>query len=255
MKIEIDGSDQKVTNVLKGTFFTLGLMIVMVSYTLIWAFLFLVYLGFNDIDRVVCKGLIDWNTSLYILYFISSGFNVVSSIIQIIMNSKNLESNIPNYIAGFRSCILFICGLVILIGISYQYVNIKDLAVNKCDGLLSLNLSFIITEWIILVIFLLFVSLFCIIHFVIKKKRGRDKEIQKIEDIADLSNDGYDEIETQPTKEDTKDTNTKEDKKVGSKTNIDNNISNNIKVESNANNVNNANNDNVNNNIKVENKV
>ena len=185
---------EKISAVLKGTFFTLGLMTVMVGYTLVWAFLFYFTIADVSTDLIACKKIIQWNKSLYILYFISSVVNTISSFIQIILNSLNLESNIPNYISGFRSCSVFICGITILCGITDSYISSKNI-LGKCDRLLGLNLSYIVTEWVIIGIFVIFVTLFCFIHFVIRKTRGRDKEVKKNTDISNFEDDGYVEVE------------------------------------------------------------
>lgn len=174
-KIEmIESSDQKFRSIFMGTVFTIILLIISLSYGLTWAILFLIYTESSkreDYDEA-CEVLISWDKALYIVNFISSFLHIVSSIIQLVASSHDKESNIAKYITSCRSCLNYMVGFVILIGINVSYFKINH-GEGKCGDLAKLNLAFIIVEWTLLGSCVCFVYVICIVSLSIKKKNNR----------------------------------------------------------------------------------
>ncbi len=155
-----------------GTCFLILLLLLNMSYGMVWGVLFLVYSG-REIKSATysstCDTIISWNRGLYILQFISSGLNLISTIFQLISAGCKIESNIPKYIMGCRSCVSYIAGLVILIGINTTYFNHPDMAV--CGDLKGLNLAYIISEWTIMGSCCLLVCVVCIFTIILKRRK------------------------------------------------------------------------------------
>ena len=70
---------------------------------------------------------------------------------------------------GCRSCLVFIAGMTILIGITSSYFSNDD--ITRCGSLANLNLAYIVTEWTLLASCIFFVCLLCSISIILKKKK------------------------------------------------------------------------------------
>ena len=166
----VEMSDQTNKPIFMGTVFTLILLLISLSYGLAWAILFLVYTSQYEYDPS-CSTLISWDRALYITQFISSGLHIISSVIQLISSSYDIESSIPKYITGCRSCIVYVAGITNLVGINVTYF--KHGTIEICADLQKLNLAYIITEWTIMGSFICFVCSICIISLALKKIKAR----------------------------------------------------------------------------------
>ena len=166
-----DTSENKVRTIFMGTFFTILVLLLSLSYGMTWGILFLYYISKYDYDES-CQNLVNWDKALYIVQFMSAGLHLVSSVFQLIATSYDRESSIPKYIMGFRSCLVYIAGLTILIGINVSYFSHKD--IDKCNALKGLNLAYIITEWTILGSCICLVYVVCIISIIFKKRKRYD---------------------------------------------------------------------------------
>ena len=162
-----DTSENKVRTIFMGTFFTILVLLLSLSYGMIWGILFLIYTS-QDYDPS-CENLVSWNKALYIVQFISAGLHLISSIFQLITTSYDRESSIPKYIMGCRSCLVYIAGLTILLGINVSYFSHPDISL--CGSLKELNLAYIITEWTILGSCICLVCVVCIFSIIFKKRR------------------------------------------------------------------------------------
>lgn len=166
---KVQSTEDKFKAIFMGTLFTIILLIISLSYGITWAVLFVIYTN-NEEYSSVCQSLRKWDKSLYIVLFICAFLNLVSSIIQLISSAADKESNIAQYITFCRSCINYLAGIVILIGINVEYFNLEN--PSDCGNLAKLNLAFIITEWSILGFFICFILSVCILSLIIKKKKN-----------------------------------------------------------------------------------
>jgi hypothetical protein len=164
----VETSERKVRSVFMGTFFTLLVLLISVSYGMTWGVLFVVYIGQNDYHPV-CDIIKAWDRALYVVFFISSGLHLISTIFQLIATSYDKDSNIPKYIMGCRSCFSFIAGLTILIGINISYFSNEDISL--CADLQTLNLAYIITEWTLMGFCFCCVCVVCSLSICLKKKK------------------------------------------------------------------------------------
>ena len=167
-----ENSENRVRSIFMGTFFTLLLLLLNMSYGLMWGILYLVYIDkeinsptYND----SCDQIVSWGKALYIIQFLSTGLHLVSSIFQLIATSYDQDSNIPKYIMGLRSCLVYIAGMTILLGINVAYFNHANM--NLCGSLKNLNLTYIITEWTILGLFICLVCVVCIFTIIFKRRK------------------------------------------------------------------------------------
>jgi hypothetical protein len=167
IKIE-ETTENKVKSVFMGTFFTIIVLLISVSYGMTWGVLFLVWISHTDYHPI-CETIISWDKALYISQFILAGLHLISSVIQLISSGYDQDSNIPKYIMGCRSCFLFIAGFTILIGINISYFSNEDIAL--CGDLQKLNLAFIITEWTIISFCFLCVCVVCSLSICLKKRK------------------------------------------------------------------------------------
>jgi hypothetical protein len=167
-----DTSENKVRSIFMGTFFTILVLLISLSYGMIWGILFIIFTKRDDNFDSNCDTLISWDKALYIVQFISAGLHLISSIFQLIATSYDRESSIPKYIMGFRSCLVYISGMTILLGISVSYGNLPSNT--KCGDLLKLNLAYIITEWTILFSCIFLVCIVCIISIIFKKRKRNE---------------------------------------------------------------------------------
>lgn len=165
---EISDDEDKFKSIFMSTFFTILLLIVSISYSITWAVIFNVYSLKQYPDE--CFKLKQWDKTLFIILYITSLLHLVSSIIQIFTYAYNKESNIPQYITFCRSCINYLAGIVILIGINVEYFNIEDPSV--CGVLSKINLAYIITEWSIIGLFICLILIVCGISLMLKKRKG-----------------------------------------------------------------------------------
>lgn len=168
-------SENKVRTIFMGTFFTILVLLLSLSYGMIWGILFLIYTSKGNFDES-CDNLVSWNKALYIVQFISAGLHLISSVFQLVTTSYDRESSIPKYIMGCRSCLVYIAGLTILLGINISYFSHPDISL--CGELKALNLAYIITEWTILGSCICLVYVVCTVTIIFKKRR-RD-EINRI---------------------------------------------------------------------------
>jgi hypothetical protein len=170
-----ESSENKVRTIFMGTFFTILVLLLSMSYGLIWGILFLVYSG-NEMAKpdydISCDSIISWDKALYITQFISAGLHLISSVFQLITTSYDQDSSIPKYIMGFRSCLVYIAGLSILIGINVAYFGHPNM--NVCGDLKGLNLAYIICEWTILGSCICLVYVVCIFSIIFKKKKKNE---------------------------------------------------------------------------------
>jgi hypothetical protein len=164
----IETAERKVRSIFLGTFFTLLLLLLSVSYGVTWGVLFVVYIN-KTIYHPACSNIISWDTAIYIVQFISAGLHLISTILQLVSTSHDKESNIPKYIAGARSCFLFITGLSILVGINISYFSNEN--IELCGELQTLNLAYIITEWILISFCCLCVCIVCGVTICHRKKK------------------------------------------------------------------------------------
>jgi hypothetical protein len=164
----VETTERKVRSVFMGTFFTLIVLLISVSYGMTWGVLFVVWIDRTDYHPT-CETIISWDRALYVVQFISAGLHLISTIIQLVSTSYDKDSNIPKYIMGCRSCFLFIAGLTILIGINISYFSNEDIAL--CGDLQALNLAYIITEWTIISFCFLCVCVVCSVSICLKKRK------------------------------------------------------------------------------------
>lgn len=166
-----DTPENKVGTIFRGTFFTILVLLLSLSYGMTWGILFVVYTSNKKYDPA-CNNLISWDRALYIVQFISAGLHLISSIFQLIATSYDRDSSIPKYIMGCRSCLVYIAGLTILLGINVSYFSQPNIKV--CGDLMTLNLAYIITEWTILGSCICLVYVVCIVSIIFKKRRRYD---------------------------------------------------------------------------------
>ncbi len=142
-----DTEDTKLRKKLNSTSCTLIMFLFIVGYEIAIAILFLFFS--YDVIQPQCQTLVAWNKALYILYFLSALLNIIATLIQIITNLKDSENYLPKCIIGIRSAIHYVAGIVMLIGINVNYVNIEN--IEECGKRFKiLNLVFIIFEWILI---------------------------------------------------------------------------------------------------------
>lgn len=164
-------SENKVRTIFMGTFFTILVLLLSLSYGMTWGVLFLVYTSEYDYNPS-CDNLIKWNKALYIVQFISAGLHLISSVIQLIATSRDRESGIPKYIMGCRSCLVYLAGLTILLGINISFFSHPN--IDECGDLKILNLAYIIAEWTILGSCICLVYVVCIFSIIFKKRRRNE---------------------------------------------------------------------------------
>jgi hypothetical protein len=164
----VETTERKVRSVFMGTFFTIIVLLISVSYGMTWGVLFVVWIGRADYHPV-CDTIKSWDRALYVVQFIAAGLHLISTIIQLIATGYDKDSNIPKYIMGCRSCFSFVAGLTILIGINISYFTNADISL--CGELQALNLAFIITEWTLISFCLCCVCIVCSLSICLKKKK------------------------------------------------------------------------------------
>jgi hypothetical protein len=164
----IETNEKKSRSLFMNSFLTILVLILSVSYGVMWGTLFLVYTHEINFDAQ-CLNLVQWDYALTIVQYISAGLHLISTIFQFIASSRNRESNVPKYIMGVRSCLVYVAGLVILIGISVAYSQVKD--INLCGNITNLNLAYIIVEWSLFGFCFLFVCVICVASILLKKRR------------------------------------------------------------------------------------
>jgi hypothetical protein len=151
-----------------GTIWSIMALLLSVSYGVIWGSFFLVYSS-RDVYPKTCQTLIKWDQAIYILYFISVSLHLVSTLIQFIVNTRDRESPIPKFITAFRSCLSYLAGMAILIGLTLEYASLEE--PEKCGDLAKINMIYIILEWTILLTCVLFVYVVCIVSIFMKKRK------------------------------------------------------------------------------------
>ncbi len=167
-----ENSENRVKKIFMGTFFTILLLLLNLSYGLVWGILFSVYTEkeINDPNYdITCNNIVSWDKALYIVQFISTGLHLISSIFQLIATNYDQDSNIPKYLMGIRSCIVYIAGMTILLGINVAYFNHEN--IDACGSLKSLNLAFIITEWTIYGFCCCLVCVVCVFTIIFKRRK------------------------------------------------------------------------------------
>ena len=169
--------ENKAKTVVTGTLFTILLLLLSVSYGMTWGILFIIYTSKASYDES-CNNLMSWDKALYILQFISAGLHIVSSVIQLVMISYDKESTIPNYIMGCRSCLVYVAGLSILLGINISYFSHPNIDI--CKELKTINFAYIITEWVILGSCIGLVCVVCIISIIFKRRKKRGHKYKTI---------------------------------------------------------------------------
>ena len=84
--------------ILVSTISTLVITLLEIAYSLTWGILFVYYIEKKSYSSIFCHDLIIWGRWLYFLLILASALHLISSLIKIIANIMNEESNIPNYI-------------------------------------------------------------------------------------------------------------------------------------------------------------
>lgn len=168
-EIKILSNEEKFKSIFMGTLCTIILLLISLSYGITWGVLFLIYTKKDEFSNEECQELKRWDRALYIVHFICAFLHLISSVIQLLASAYDKDSNIAQYITFFRSCINYIAGIVILIGINVAYVRLEDTSI--CGSLSKLNLAYIICEWAIIGFFICFVFVVCIVSLTLKKRK------------------------------------------------------------------------------------
>lgn len=165
--------DSKTKTLFMGSMFSLIVLLLSVSYTVTWTILFIIFL--KDEYTSECDSIKKWNKALVVISIISITLHIISYTLQFIVTTKGEESSksmtIVKYINTFRSCINYITGIVLLIGINVEYANLETSS--TCGRLSVLNMIYIITEWTLIGFFICFVVLLCIFAIISKKMKDQ----------------------------------------------------------------------------------
>ena len=144
-----------------------------IVYNLVWAIIFASVLSKYS-NNETCDTIRRWDTALFIFYFVLVAINLIFLLLNMFItdNAKLAKVTAANNI---RACFTGIGSFVILIGISASY---GDLSMPSfCgDGLATLNLLYIIIEWII-VGFVLAILLCMVFNGVVLAKYRKDGKI------------------------------------------------------------------------------
>lgn len=166
--------DSKTKIIFMGSMFSLIILLLSVSYTVSWTVLFILFL--KDEYTSECDSIKKWNKALVVISIISITLHIISYTLQFIVTTKREESSksmtIVKYINTFRSCINYITGIVLLIGINVEYANLENSS-TTCGRLSVLNMVYIITEWTLIGFFICFVVLLCIFAIISKKMKDQ----------------------------------------------------------------------------------
>lgn len=169
-------------NFLITTISTIIITLISICYSLTWSTLFIYYIEKKTYPPE-CDSLISWNRALYIVLLMASGLHLISSGVQYVMTTINKDSMIPKYIMTFKSCLNYITGVILLIGVTVEYFGTTN--AQSCGQLKTLTFAYIIVEWTIMGSFMLCVCIVCIISSIFKKS----KTIDDNEELSDEEND------------------------------------------------------------------
>ena len=169
--------------ILVSTISTLVITLLEIAYSLTWGILFVYYIEKKSYNSIICHDLILWGRWLYFLLILASALHLVSSLIKIVANIMNEESNIPNYILTFKSCLSCIITVIMLIGITANYISTIRLDNNKeCKPLTNLMLYYIICEWSIIGFLGLCVYIICLVSITCLKKKKNFDDVGEVSD-------------------------------------------------------------------------
>jgi hypothetical protein len=175
--------DEKIP-ILVSTISTLIITLLEIAYSLTWGILFVYYIEKKTYNSELCHDPIVWGRWLYFLLISASGLHLISSIIRIVSNILNEESNIPKYILTFKSCLSCIITVIMLIGITANYIKIRKIdSKGECKPLTKLMLYYIICEWSIIGFLGLCVYIICLVSITCLKKK------KIFDDVGEVSDD------------------------------------------------------------------
>lgn len=121
-------------------------------YTLIFIVLLIIYTEKKDRKNSdACEKLEKWNRSLYIALIISFIFAILCTIIQ--LSYKDIEKNVT-LILLIRTMFNYIVGLTFLISMTVVYFGTEG--INECKPVKYVDLIYIILEWIIFSVCIVF---------------------------------------------------------------------------------------------------
>lgn len=121
-------------------------------YSLIFIILFLYYTEIKETkDESVCKKLQKWNRALYITLIISLIFSIACTVFQIM--ERNIEKNVT-LVLLIRTMFNYIVGLIFLISITVVYFGNDN--IDECNPVKNVDLVYIILEWIIFSVCIIF---------------------------------------------------------------------------------------------------
>ena len=143
---------------LSNTLFQISILIFAIIYCIVWAVLFVVFKSRYEWVEP-CDSLRNWDTALYIFYFILAGINTIFLLSHLFARKQETIAKIANF-NNLRSFITGIGSLIILIGVtaSYSKLNNPDIC---GENLSDLNLSYIIIEWVTMGISIIMMICMC----------------------------------------------------------------------------------------------
>lgn len=160
-------SDDNLKNICLGAPVTISIFLLSVAYNVTWAILFLNNSNLIELQATEeCKSLQNWDFSLSIVLFITSGVHLVSVIMQLILVTSSAY-----WISCCRACITCVANFVILIGVNIAYFGLESS--NGCSDLANLTLYFIIVEWIILGVFICFIIALVLLAIINRKSQKK----------------------------------------------------------------------------------
>lgn len=136
-------------------------------YTLTFIILLLIYTEIKDRKDIdACKKLEKWNRALYIALIFSFVFAIICTIIQ--LSCKDIEKNVT-LILLIRTIFNYIIGLIFLISMTVVYFGTEG--INDCTPVKYIDFIYIILEWIIFSVCILFHYSIVIYFLCCKAKR------------------------------------------------------------------------------------
>lgn len=121
-------------------------------YSLIFIVLLIIYTEIKETkDESACKKLKKWNKALYIALIISLIFAIICTIIQIMW--RDIEKNVT-LILLIRTMFNYIVGLIFLISMTVVYFGNDN--IGECTPVKYIDLTYIILEWIIFSVCIIF---------------------------------------------------------------------------------------------------
>ena len=164
---EIEKNKDYVISKFGGTPRTLLSTIISSIYTLTFFILFIYYNEKNKNDFIEdCKNLRKWNRIIYVGLGISFIFFILCTILQIQNQGREKYVSILLLI---RTIFNYIVGLFFVIAISAVYFGIDD--IDKCPPVRKVDFAYIICEWIIFTVCIVFHYAIVIFFVCCKAKR------------------------------------------------------------------------------------